>query len=89
MDFNVRIEEIHCLIIVMKELVNLTLSLFVEVSRLIVGVILIFSSAFYLQHLDQMRKQRKLSTPDLILFVLIQVGYVLLAISLFISIFIL
>ncbi len=60
----------------------------VEILRAIASVLLIFSAAFYLRHLEKTKKQRKLSTFEFTMSIVIQIAYGLLAISLLMSVFI-
>ncbi|QKY68681.1 hypothetical protein Len3610_02725 [Lentibacillus sp. CBA3610] len=59
-----------------------------EVLRTISYVILIISAGFFLRHLEKIKKQRKLLTFEFIMYIIIQVAFVLFAISLLISIFV-
>ncbi|MBD1224725.1 hypothetical protein [Virgibacillus halodenitrificans] len=61
--------------------------LFAETLRTISLVILIISSSFYLRHLTKTKKQRKLSLSELFWFILIQVAFLLFAISLLLFVF--
>lgn len=61
---------------------------FVDILRTIAIVLLIFSAAFYLRHLEKTKKQRKLSTFEFTMYINIQIAYGLFAISLLISVFI-
>nr|WP_238941982.1 hypothetical protein [Bacillus sp. REN10] len=58
-----------------------------EILRAIASVLLIFSATFYLRHLEKTKKQRKLSAFEFTMYIIIQIAYGLLAISLLISVF--
>ncbi|MBP1947537.1 hypothetical protein [Virgibacillus litoralis] len=62
--------------------------IFAEVLRVVASVLLIFSSAFYLRHLGKTKKKRKLSTLELTMYIIMQIAYVLFAISVWMSVFI-
>jgi len=63
------------------------LNLFVEILRAIASVLLIISSGFYLRHLEKTKRQRKLASLELIMYITIQLAFVLFAISLLIAVF--
>jgi len=63
------------------------LNLFVEILRTIASVLLIISSGFYLRHLEKTKRQRKLASLELIMYITIQLAFVLFAISLLIAVF--
>ena len=63
------------------------LFLFAEIIRVIAYVILIISSGFYLRSLHNKRKESSLSTFELIMYIIIQIAYLLIAISLIIFVF--
>ncbi|WP_391122841.1 hypothetical protein [Psychrobacillus sp. L3] len=50
--------------------------------------VLIISSSFYLRDLAKTKKQRKLSTFEFAMYIIIQIAYVFFTISLLISIFV-
>ncbi|OZU89602.1 hypothetical protein CIL03_00170 [Virgibacillus indicus] len=62
--------------------------IFAEALRTISIVILVFSSAFYLRHLEKTKKQNKLSTFEFTMYIIIQIAYILFAISLLIFVFV-
>jgi len=64
------------------------LIIFVEILRAAASVLLIFSTAFYLRHLEKAKKKRKLSTFEFTMYIIIQIAYIFFAISLLISVFI-
>ncbi|WP_085994234.1 hypothetical protein [Oceanobacillus senegalensis] len=59
--------------------------IFAEVIRTISIVILVFSSAFYLRHLE--KTKNKLSIFERTMYIIIQIAYILFAISLLIFVF--
>lgn len=58
--------------------------LFAEIIRTISHVILILSAAIYFRYLDQKRKTAQLSKFEYTVYILIQIAFLLLAISLII-----
>ena len=64
------------------------MGLFVEILRVIASVLLIISSGFYLRHLEKIKKQGELTSLELGMYIIIQLAFVLLAISLLIAVFI-
>lgn len=60
------------------------LILFAEIIRTISHVILILSAAIYFRYLDQKRKTAQLSKFEYTVYILIQIAFLLLAISLII-----
>ncbi|MFD1348592.1 hypothetical protein [Oceanobacillus caeni] len=62
--------------------------IFVEILRAVASALLVLSSAFYLRHLEKTKKQRKLSTLEFTMYIIIQIAYIFIAISLLISVFI-
>jgi len=70
----------------MKEFIRLTI--FAEILRAISIGVLIISSGFYFRHLVKTKKQRKLSTFEFKMYVIIQIAFLLFTISLLISIFV-
>lgn len=69
----------------MKELI--CLMIFAEALRAISVSVLVISSSFYFRHLEKTKKQRKLSTFELAMYITIQLAFLLFAISLLIFIF--
>ncbi|ASK64485.1 hypothetical protein CFK37_19465 [Virgibacillus phasianinus] len=61
--------------------------LFAEILRVIASVLLILSSGFYLRHLEKTKKQRKLASLELIMYITIQLAFILIAIGLLIDVF--
>ncbi|AOV07062.1 hypothetical protein [Sporosarcina ureilytica] len=53
----------------------------------IASILLILSAAFYLRHFQKTKRQRKLTPFELTLSIVIQLAYVLFAISLLIRVF--
>ncbi|WP_077212204.1 hypothetical protein [Bacillus dakarensis] len=49
--------------------------------------ILVICSGFYFRHLDKTKKQSKLSTFEFAMYIIIQIAFLLFAISLLINIF--
>lgn len=70
----------------MKELIRLII--FAEILRAISLGVLVISSSFYFRHLVKTKKQRKLSSFEFIMYLIIQIAYLLFLISLLISIFV-
>ncbi|RIJ63243.1 hypothetical protein CW357_07005 [Rummeliibacillus sp. TYF005] len=62
--------------------------LLAEILRTIAIVALIISSSFYFQYLAKTKKQRKLTTIEVTMYILIQIAYLLFAISLLIFVFV-
>lgn len=63
------------------------MNLFVEILRAVASVLLIISAGFYLRHLEKTKKQRKLSSLELVMYFTIQFAFILIAISLLIAVF--
>lgn len=61
--------------------------LFAEILRVIASVLLILSAGFYLRHLVKTKRQRKLASLELIMYIMIQLAFILFAISLLIGVF--
>lgn len=61
------------------------MALVVETLRIIGVAILILSSGFYLRHLTQLKKQGKFSSFDRSMYIVIQIGFLLIALSVVIS----
>ncbi|HZG72351.1 MAG TPA: hypothetical protein VEY51_12520 [Chondromyces sp.] len=61
--------------------------IFAEALRAISVSVLVISSSFYFRHLEKTKKQRKLSTFELAMYITIQLAFLLFAISLLIFIF--
>ncbi|WP_066174408.1 hypothetical protein [Bacillus marinisedimentorum] len=59
-----------------------------EALRAIAITILVISSSFYFRHLDKTRKQRKLSTFEFVMYVTIQIAFILFTVSLLLYIFV-
>lgn len=62
--------------------------IFAEILRAISLGILVISTAFYSRHLAKTKKQRGLSPFESTMYIIIQIAYLLFAISLLISIFV-
>lgn len=63
------------------------MNLFIEILRAIASVLLILSAGFYLRHLEKTKRQRKLASFELIMYITIQLAFVLFAISLLMGVF--
>lgn len=63
------------------------MNLFIEILRAIASVLLILSAGFYLRHLEKTKRQRKLASLELIMYITIQLAFVLFAISLLMGVF--
>lgn len=61
--------------------------LLAEILRVTAIVLLVISAGFYLTHLEKTKKQRKLKPSESIVYVTIQLAYVLFAIGLLIEVF--
>ncbi|GGK03647.1 hypothetical protein GCM10007063_27470 [Lentibacillus kapialis] len=61
--------------------------LLAEILRVIASVLLILSSGFYLRHLEKTKRQRKLASLELIMYIMIQLAFILFAIGLLIGVF--
>ncbi|MDI2589173.1 hypothetical protein OR571_19235 [Psychrobacillus sp. NEAU-3TGS] len=64
------------------------MSLIADILMAIYVVVMIMSSFLYVRHLTKTKKQRKLSTFEYTMYVIIQIAYLLFAISLLISVFV-
>jgi uncharacterized membrane protein YbjE (DUF340 family) len=60
---------------------------FIEALRTISLFLLIFSSGFYLHHLEKTKKQRKLTKPEFVLYIITLTGFMCSALSLFLYVF--
>lgn len=58
-----------------------------DILNAIASVLLIFSSVFYFRHLHKTKRQRKLTPFELTMYIVVQLAYVLFAISLLIGVF--
>ncbi|TSJ68014.1 hypothetical protein FPQ10_05545 [Allobacillus sp. SKP2-8] len=63
------------------------MDLLVEILRVVASALLIISAGFYLRDLEKTKKQRKLTSLELIMYLTILFAFILFAISLLISIF--
>lgn len=63
------------------------LILFAEVLEAVASILLILSAGFYLRHLEKIKRQRKLRSLELIMYITIQLAFVLFVISLLIRVF--
>lgn len=63
------------------------LLIFADILRAISIGVLVITSAFYLRYLGDAKKQRKLSSFEFFMYIIIQIAYLLFAISLLISLF--
>lgn len=61
--------------------------LFAEILRVIASVLLILSSGFYLRHLEKTKKQRKLASLELTMYITIQLAFILFAVGLLVAVF--
>ncbi len=64
------------------------LVLLAEILRVVSSVILIISAGLFLSHLERTRKRRKLSTFESTMYIVLQIAFILLAISVVISFFV-
>ncbi|TSJ63491.1 hypothetical protein FPQ13_09145 [Allobacillus salarius] len=63
------------------------MDLLVEILRVVASALLIISAGFYLRDLEKTKKQRKLTSLELIMYFTILFAFILFALSLLISIF--
>ncbi|ALC88095.1 hypothetical protein AM499_05075 [Bacillus sp. FJAT-22090] len=70
----------------MKELIGLII--LAEVLQAIYIIVLLISSSFYFRHLIKNKKQRKLSTVEYTMYIIIQIAYVFFGISILIYTFV-
>ncbi|GEL04860.1 phosphoglycerol transferase MdoB-like AlkP superfamily enzyme [Rummeliibacillus stabekisii] len=61
--------------------------IFADILMVIATLLIFLSAAFYLRYLEKVRKQRGLTTFERTLYILIQIAYILFAISLLIRVF--
>lgn len=62
------------------------MDLLVEILRVVASALLIISAGFYLRDLEKTKKQRKLTSLELIMYLTILFAFILFALSLLISI---